>query len=606
MTSDPFNVLDAPRRALGPAIRVGRRVGHGAMLAPAYIRRLVRTREWALTILAALAGIAAAFLVALMNKVAELAHEALFALEPGDQLSGVTLLDQPISVFWPMVGGAVLALTMWFWARVGRGNVVDPIEANAIHGGRMSFRDSSILALQTLISNGFGASVGLEAGYTQIAAGTASRAGDWLKLRREDLRIIVGCGAAGGIAAAFNGPFTGAFYAFELVLATYAIGYVAPVMAAAISAKYAMHAFGGAPFSLSITTTHNVTPWDFPWFILLGVLCAVIGIAWMRAVPLIERGLRLARVPRLSRPIVGGALVGILGAVNIQTLSGGHGAISTVLFTHMTLYGVLAFAALKLLASAISLGAGFRGGLFFSSLLVGALIGRAFALGMETFAPHIPVDATALTLVGMGALAAAVIGAPLTMSFLVLETTSDYALTGAVLAASITANMITRESFGYSFSTWRFHLRGESIRSARDVGWVRELTVERLMRRDPATAPHNLTIGEFQAMFPLGARQRVALIDDQSRFYGIVVVAEAHAEGYEDSEPVIGIAHDDEKALLASMSIKEAMAVFDEAESDTLAVLNDLSHRKLLGTLKESYATRRYAEEMEKAHGVRL
>ncbi|HWA23637.1 MAG TPA: chloride channel protein [Caulobacterales bacterium] len=603
MTSDPLSVLNAPRRALGPALG---RVGAGAMLAPAFFRRLVRTREWALTILAAFAGIAAAALVALMNAIADSAHRALFALQPGDRLSGVTLLDQPISVFWPMVGGGVLALTMWVWARVGRGEVVDPIEANAIHGGRMSFRDSAILALQTLISNGFGASVGLEAGYTQIAAGTASRAGAWLKLRREDLRVIVGCGAAGAIAAAFNGPFTGAFYAFELVLAQYAIGFVAPVMAASIAATIAMRAFGGAPFSLAIQTTHNVTAWDFPWFILLGIFCAVIGIGWMRMVPLIERGLSMARVSRFVRPIAGGALVGLLGAVNIQTLSGGHGAISTVLFSHMALDAVLIFAALKLLASAISLGAGFRGGLFFSSLLVGALIGRALALIVETFAPNIMPDETAFTLVGMGAMAAAVIGAPLTMSFLVLETTSDYALTGAVLAASITANMIVREAFGYSFSTWRFHLRGETIRSARDVGWVRALTVERLMRRDPAVAPHTLNIGEFQERFPLGSRQRVALTDEQGRFYGLVVVAEAHAEGFDDAMPVMSIAHDNDQALLASMSIKEAMAVFDETESDTLAVLDDLQHRKLLGTLKEAYATRRYAEEMEKAHGVRL
>ncbi|MEJ0022653.1 MAG: chloride channel protein [Alphaproteobacteria bacterium] len=390
------------------------------------------------------------------------------------------------------------------------------------------------------------------------------------------------------------------------MLAQYAIGYLAPVMAASISATIAMHAFGGAPFSLAIKTTHDVTPWDFPWFILLGIACAIIGIGWMRAVPLIERGLSMARVARLARPIAGGALVGMLGAINIQTLSGGHGAISTVLFSHMALNAVIAFAALKLLASAISLGAGFRGGLFFSSLLVGALIGRATALLLAIYVPGTMPDETAFTLVGMGALAAAVIGAPLTMSFLVLETTSDYALTGAVLASSITANMIVRETFGYSFSTWRFHLRGETIRSAHDVGWVRELTVDRLMRRDPATAAHTLNVGEFQQLFPLGSRQRVALVDDQGRFYGLVVVAEAHAEGIDDATPVGDLAHDNDQALLATMSIKEAMAVFDETESDTLAVLNDLQHRKLLGTLKESYATRRYAEEMEKVHGVRL
>jgi CIC family chloride channel protein len=204
----------------------------------------------------------------------------------------------------------------------------------------------------------------------------------------------------------------------------------------------------------------------------------------------------------------------------------------------------------------------------------------------------------------MGALAAAVIGAPLTMSFLVLETTSDYNLTGAVLAASVASNLIVRETFGYSFSTWRFHLRGESIRSARDVGWVRALTVGRLMRTDPATAAPETPIGVFQEKFPLGARSRVALVDAVGRYRGIVEVAEAHSEGRDDASPISSIAHDANVALLPRMSVKDAMRMFDAAESDTLAVIESPETGKLVGTLKESYLARRYAEELEKAQAL--
>jgi CIC family chloride channel protein len=602
LTTTPPEQQPEPR----PRDPIGEHLLQRAELYPAFVRRFIRSREIGLTFAAALIGVAAAACVALMSAGANAAHAILFGLQDGGRLSGQTHLSQPLALLWPFVGGGLLAAIGWYWVRIGRGDVVDPIEANALHGGRMSFRDSLQLAVQTLVSNGYGASVGLEAGYTQISSAIASSAGGWLNLRREDLRTLVACGAAGAIAAAFNGPFTGAFYAFELIIAQYAIGYVAPVMAASITGALAIRAFGGAPFAVSLALNRDVTSWDVPWFILLGIACAGIGVVWMRLLPQTERLLAATKTPRLVRPIVGGAAIGLIGAINAQTLSGGHGALENSLFGQMTITAALTLAALKMLASAISLGAGFRGGLFFSSLLTGALIGRALALVISAVMPSVAPDPAAFALVGMGALAAAVIGAPLTMSFLVLETTSDYGLTGAVLAAAVAANLIVRETFGYSFSTWRFHLRGETIRSARDVGWARALTVERLMRTDPATAPPDMNVGEFQVKFPLGSRQRVALIDSNGGYAGIVVVAEAHAEGLDDNTPVSALAREANVALLPRMSVKDAMRLFDATESDTLAVVESAETRKLVGTLKESYLTRRYAEELEKAHALRL
>ncbi len=576
-------------------------LGRGGALMPAFLRRFVRSREIGLSLYSALIGVIAAGAVALMGALAGWVHISLFDLQPGGRLSDLPKLNNPII---PAVGGLLLCGMSWLGARVGRTTVVDPIEANALRGGRMSFRDSFLLALQTIVSNGFGASVGLEAGYTQIGSGAASRMGSWMHLRREDMRIIVASGAAGAIAAAFNGPLTGAFYAFELVLAQYAVGYVAPVMAASISATLAMHAMGGAPLSLSITAGRAVTAADFPWFILLGLVCGLAGIVWMRALPLAERLFAATRLPRMTHPIVGGLIVGAIAMLDPRVLSAGHGALEFVLFSGVSLTAVLMLAGLKVLASALSLGAGFRGGLFFSSLLVGAAVGRALALEVSSLAPQLVPDPVAFALVGMGALAAAVIGTPLTMSFLVLETTSDYGLTGAVLAAAVTSNLIVRELFGYSFSTWRFHLRGETVRSARDVGWMRELTVDRLMRTDPATARFDITVGAFRSEFPLGSHQRVVLIDADRRLHGTVVVAQAYTKGLEDTAPALSIANTTDQPLLPGMSIKDAMHAFDETESDTLAIVDSLENRRLLGTLKEAYATRRYAEEMERSQSM--
>ncbi len=149
---------------------------------------------------------------------------------------------------------------------------VDPVEANALRGGRMSLRDSVIVSQQTLISNGCGASVGLEAGYAQIGAGLASRFGILMRLRRGDLRILVGCGAAAAIASAFGAPLTGAFYAFELVIGVYTVASAAPVLAASIAAVLTTQALGGASYGIQVVSLFALRPIHFPIIVLLGVV----------------------------------------------------------------------------------------------------------------------------------------------------------------------------------------------------------------------------------------------------------------------------------------------------------------------------------------------
>jgi len=188
------------------------------------------------------------------------------------------------------------------------------------------------------------------------------------------------------------------------------------------------------------------------------------------------------------------------------------------------------------------------------------------------------------------------------MSFLVLETTGDYVLTGAVLAASVVSSLIVRETFGYSFSTFRLHLRGESIRSAHDVGRIRSLTVGRLMRRDPPTLPADASIQELRRRFPLGSAQHLILLDGQDRYAGIVTLADAHASDGDESRPVSHFATRDDAVLLPAMNIKDAMASFDRLEAECLAVVESLEDRRVLGLLNETFAVRRYAEELDKSH----
>jgi CIC family chloride channel protein len=254
---------------------------------------------------------------------------------------------------------------------------------------------------------------------------------------------------------------------------------------------------------------------------------------------------------------------------------------------------------LKAMASVVSLGSGFRGGLFFATLFLGALGGRLFAAGFDTIWPGLNLDPNVYAIFGMSALSASVIGGPLTMSFIALESTGNLWLTTAVLVAVIISTQITRELFGYSFATWRLHLRGETIRSAADVGWIRDLTVGRLMRQDMTTVPVDMPISEFRQRFPLGSKTQVVAVDGMGRYIGLVLTAEAHAPEIEPAKGLAGLLHHREVMLHPAMNIREAIAVFDAAEAESLAVVEAGDERRPIGILTEAHAMRRYAEESE-------
>ena len=225
------------------------------------LRAQVRSSEFSLTLVAALIGGAAGLMVLLMSRAVQWMHVILFGIDLNERLSGVARIDSLRLLAWPAAGGLLVGASLWLASRRGLPPAVDPIEANALRGGRMSIRDSLAVAAQTLVSNGFGASVGLEAGYTQVGSGLASAVGARLRLRRNDLRVLVGAGAAGAIAAAFGAPLTGAFYGFEVVIGTYAVASVAPVLAAAIAGALLTQQLDGSLYHIEAhSTAAQTTP----------------------------------------------------------------------------------------------------------------------------------------------------------------------------------------------------------------------------------------------------------------------------------------------------------------------------------------------------------
>lgn len=456
--------------------------------------------------LATLVGAGAGLLSVLQGAAARTMQHVLFGLSSAARLSALPSLPLAALMVLP-IGGIVLALFSWA-TRARKRRMVDAVEANALHGGRMSVPDSLVISGQTILSNGFGASVGLEAAYAQLGGAIGSVTGAAFNLRRADLRNLVGAGTGAAIAAAFGAPLAGAFYAFEIVIGAYTPTALAPVVAAALAGTLVAHLLGIQPYVIDSVSTMPTETHHYLLYAGLGALCAGIGIALMHAVALVERGTRRARLPDWLRPAIGGLLLIPVALVSPQVLSAGHGALHADLALGAPLAFIATIFLAKCAASIVSLGFGFRGGLFFASLFLGTLVGHLFAGSLAAVVGQEVLDPRNAALVGMAALAVAVVGGPMTMAMLVLEATHDFALTGAVLAAALVSSTIVRETFGYSFSTWRLHLRGETIKSARDVGWVRTLTAGRMMRRETKAMPAATTIAEFRRRVPLGATSR--------------------------------------------------------------------------------------------------
>jgi chloride channel protein, CIC family len=566
--------------------------------------RRLRGNRFALIVLAGLIGVLVGAIAYLMHEIVRVIHHALFTVPLDSYLSDPLKISTWRILAIPVGGGLLVGVIAWA-VRKWRGHeVVDIIEANALYGGRMSLLDSCGLALVTIISVGAGASVGMEAAYTQVGAAVFSKIGQFLKIRRSDLRTLVGCGAAAAIAAAFNAPLAGAFYAFELVLGAYSPAALLPVAVACTTSVLISQMLSLDVPAFPFIAMGNLSGAIYLLFPVIGFLAGLVGIIVMQGASLVESRLRMHLVPIWIRPMLGGILVGLIAAFYPQVLGSGHGAINTIMaygLVPVTMFGLIIA---KLAASSISIGSGFRGGLFSASLMIGSLFGGICAFLLELAYPDLGAFRSTFVVIGMASVAATVVGGPLTMAFLVLEGTGDFSTTIAVIISVIFASAVGQHLFGYSFATWRFHLRGIKLKGAYDVGWLRDLTVDRVMRRDPRIVNLSLSLAEAAKQFPLGSGGSVFVSDDAGRYKGSIDVAKLHEtlSGLPDQQkPVGALLGDEPHLLLPSTSLRAAIDIFNSSAEDELAVVDSGKDRHIIGYLSEAAALRRYSQELERS-----
>jgi CIC family chloride channel protein len=290
-------------------------------------------------------------------------------------------------------------------------------------------------------------------------------------------------------------------------------------------------------------------------------------------------------------------------------MSSGHGALHFAGCVSIPLTVLATIFVLKAIASVISLGSGFRGGLFSTSLFIGSLFGGAVGGLIAQAFPSLHIDVLAYTLVGMGAVAAAIVGAPMTMILLVLELTADFYIAMGVMVAVIFSATVVRVGFGYSFATWRFHTRGVPVRGASDIGWMHDLTVAKLMRRDVRTIPDTMLLADVRERFPLGGAKVVFLLDADGHYTGLINVSDAHMPDLDDKIDVMtarDLKQGEEKFLLPTQMVRTALDRFTAAEQETLPVVASAADRRVVGFVTEAYALRQYRQELERARAEEL
>jgi CIC family chloride channel protein len=415
------------------------------------------------------------------------------------------------------------------------------------------------------------------------------------------MRLLVACGAAGAISAAFSAPLAGSFYAFEVVLGTYTAANLVPVVASAVSAWLIARHLNEQSFLLIAGHPTPVSVEMIGQCVLIGVICAFASILLMLAIAAADRTFQHLRFLKgMLRPVIGGALLGAMALLTPTVLGAGHGAMQLLLLSHPTWLLLATTILLKTMASAVSLGSGFRGGLFFASLLLGALIGMLYSTVAGIPFPELALQPGTAAIAALAALGTGVIGAPFSMICLALEITGEFSVTvGAIVASSVTA-LIVRELFGYSFATWRFHLRGEVIRGPQDVGWIKQFNAATLMRSDFETASGQMSIAEAQKLFQPGRLKQIVLRDPKGGYAGVVSLAELHSVDIASNTPIETLAHQKTEFLRPAMTIRDIMAAFEKTETDVLVVVDNSEDRTVIGTVSETHALRTYGEELER------
>ncbi len=573
-------------------------------------RKLITHDDLRLTLLAVIIGVVAAW-AAIGFRYLISGIQWLWFQEDLEQLFS-TALSLP---WWqvllvPAAGGLVIGLFIRFVMPERRPlGVADVMEAATHRGGHLSVRRAALATLANAASIGSGASVGREGPVVLLGASIASWVSRRLRLSRSAMLVVFGCGVAAAVAASFNAPVAGALFALEVVIGHYRLRAFAPVVIASVTGTVMTRIHYG-DFPAFIKPTFEIQSfWEFGAFGLLGFACAAAAMALMLGIMLAQRESERLPVPSWLRPAIGGLMVGAIGIAFPQVLGVGYEATDIALNPRaagamafdMWLLIALVFA--KLLATAISLGFGFGGGIFSPSLVVGAFLGGATGHVAALVFPELASDTGAYTLIGMAAVAAAVLGAPISTILIAFELTGDYKLTIGVMVAVVISSLLTQSIFGRSFFQWQLDQRGLGEQPDHYERYLKETRVETLLHSDFVAIREGASLDEVRRRIVESAQGELFVVDGEERLVGTITYADLHTHAFPDDTEAVAeepsfdrVMRRKPPVLAAGDSLEEASRAFGRTMDSHIAVVEDISTMKLAGVIDQRDVMRAFQQ----------
>jgi CIC family chloride channel protein len=491
----------------------------------------------------------------------------------------------------PALGGLAVGLFLHF-LMPGRQplGVAQVMEAAALRGGRMDIKAGLGAALASAASIGSGASVGREGPVVHLGASLSSWLAAKLHLSRQLGLTLLGCGVASAIAASFNAPIAGVFFALEVVVGHYALSSFAPIVIASVTGTIISRLYYGN-FPAFVVPQHSIVSfWEFPAFVLVGIAAAAIAWAFIKATLAAQDRITALPGPSWIKPAVAGLVLGAVALAFPHILGVGYETTDSAIAGKFALGTLAILLVLKFAASVLCLGAGFGGGVFSPSLVMGALAGGLIG-GLATLLfPELSSGASAYAIVGMGAVAGAVLGAPISTILIIFELTSSFSLTIAVMVGVVIASVITQAAVGRSFFTAQLARRGVRIDGGREISLLQARKVTEIMAADFAIVPHDHPLPRIRDQLRLVPNGELFVTGEEGDLIGTITLRDLSEAAFDTSYDNLLNASDvlrgNPPALTKDSNLEDARRLLDESHEDRLAVVEDLESMAMVGYVR--------------------
>lgn len=498
--------------------------------------------------------------------------------------------------FWlliiPALGAAVAAPLIYYFAREAKGHgVPEVMESIALRGGEIRPRVALVKAVASAFTIGTGGSVGREGPIVQIGSALGSTVGQVLRVPERQLRTLVGCGAASGIAAAFNAPIAGALFAVEIILGDFAVTQFSPIVIASVVATVVSRAFLGDFPAFEVPAYRLVSPFELLPYMGIGAFAGLVGIVFIVVLYASEDFFDRLRIPDMLKLPVGGLAVGAIGIFLPHVFGVGYSTINGALTGQLGLglLGVLLLA--KLLATCVTLGSGGSGGIFAPSLFLGAVTGGFFGTIVHQMFPAVTATSGAYALVMMGAVVAATTHAPITAIIMIFELTQDITSIPPLMAACVVSTLISSYLHPESIYTLKLVRRGIDLFGDEEPNVLKTLAVRDVMESEPETVAADASFNDVLNLVVQSPHATFYVVNKDQGMLGAIALSELRRLIFErDSLRNVVVAADlidrEIPILRETDDLDLVMQLFAQTRTSELPV-NDPTTGKLVGSVRE-------------------